>query len=101
MRRIVYAAECRSTSKGVVKQSVLSVETATVFRGGGRRYFTKKAALKSYANRRYRLKHPCECEQPDYGSGYPGYSCMACLAREKVMVRYLRMLKKAELRKRG
>ena len=81
--------------RGLMPVALMSVETATVYRGGRRRYFTKSSALKGYASQKYRVKHPCECEQPDYSSGYPGYECSACLAREKIIARYLRWLKRA------
>jgi len=76
--------------------TVITSETATVFRAGRRRYFTKKAALRAYASARFRQKHPCECESPDYSSGYPGYDCESCKVRDKVMTRYLRVLKRIE-----
>jgi hypothetical protein len=70
-------------------------EVATVYRGGGRRWFTHKAALKAYANAKFRAKHRCECEQGDYSSGYPGYTCGIHVVYDKVMPRYMRLLKKA------
>lgn len=76
--------------------AVVAVEQATVYRGWRRRYFTRAAALKDYANGKYRAKHPCECEAGDYETGYPGYMCDSCLARQKVIARYLRWLKHAE-----
>lgn len=42
----------------------MQVETATVYRGGGRRWFTKKAACR--ADARARLKEGCECDYCDH-----------------------------------
>lgn len=41
---------------------MVTTETATVYRGGGRRFFTKKAAFRSEAKARVRAKYPCDCE---------------------------------------
>jgi len=48
---------------------MVKTEQATVYRGGGRRWFTKKAAARAEAARLYRSKYPCTCE-PDLG-----YAC--------------------------
>jgi hypothetical protein len=69
-------------------------EQATVYRAGGRRWFTQKAAIKAYANAKFRAKHRCECEQPEYDSGYPGATCGIHAVYDKVMPRYLRVLKR-------
>ena len=69
-------------------------EQATVYRGGHRRYFTKAAAVKGYAKAKFRAKHPCECEQSDYASGYGGYNCGAHDAWDRVGPRYIRWLKR-------
>ena len=69
------------------------VEQATVFRAvGGRRYFTKAAALKGYANAKFRAKHPCECEPTEYDTGY-FYNCHVHALFDRVMPRYLRFLR--------
>jgi hypothetical protein len=47
-------------------------EVATVFRGGGRRWFTRAAAERAEA--RTILKRRCECESGD-GNRYPGFTC--------------------------
>jgi hypothetical protein len=70
------------------------VEQATVFRAGGRRWFTQKTAIKAYAAAKFRAKHPCECEQGDYASGDPGFNCGVHDLRERVLPRYLRVLNK-------
>ena len=49
------------------------VETATVYRGAGRRYFTKTAALRSFAKAAMRKR--CECDEDDPSIGYGGYQC--------------------------
>lgn len=53
--------------------SIVTKETATVYRGAGRRFFTKDAAYRSFA--REALRTVCECEEPDHSMGYPGYTC--------------------------
>lgn len=74
--------------------SVFVQETATVYRAGGRRWFTQRAAIKAYAAAKFRAKHPCECEQSDYASGYPGFTCPVHDARDRVLPRYIRLLKR-------
>lgn len=46
-------------------------ETATVWRGGGRRYFTRKAA--ELAQARSAVRSRCDCSNGDYVT--PPYSC--------------------------
>lgn len=72
----------------------LPTEAATVYRAGGRRWFTRKAAMKAYANAKFRKKYRCECEQGDYSTGYGGYTCGIHAVYDKVMPRYLRVLKR-------
>jgi hypothetical protein len=74
---------------------IFVTEQATVYRAGGRRWFTRQAAIKAYAGAKWRAKHPCECEHGDYASGYPGYTCQTHDARDAVMPRYLRVLRRA------
>jgi hypothetical protein len=71
---------------------MIAVERATVYRAGGRRWFTWKAAVKAYARSKFRAKHPCDCEDVDYASGYPGYTCPVHDAWDKVWPRYRRVL---------
>ena len=73
---------------------VFAVEQATVYRAGGRRWFTRKAAIKAYASAKFRTKHSCECEQGDYASGYPGYNCHVHDVWDRVMPRYLRLIER-------
>lgn len=73
---------------------IYTVETATVYRAGGRRWFTQDAALKAYARAQFRAKHTCECEQSDYADGYGGYTCGVHDVYSRVMPRYLRQLKR-------
>lgn len=42
----------------------VTVETATVYRGGGRRYFTKRAAISAEA--RAKLRERCDCDYCDH-----------------------------------
>ena len=51
----------------------VSTETATVYRGGGRRWFTKLAACRAEA--RARIRERCECEAGCPVTGYPDYVC--------------------------
>lgn len=48
-------------------------ETAVVFRGGGRRFFTRKAAERAEAKAIIRKR--CECERGDILNGDYGYTC--------------------------
>lgn len=43
----------------------VSTETAKVYRGGGRRYLTLKAAIKAEATKRIKAKHPTERSEQD------------------------------------
>lgn len=71
---------------------IFTEEQATVYRAGGRRWLTRKAAIKAYAAAKFRKKHPCECEQSDYASGYPGFTCHVHDVRDRVLPRYIRVL---------
>lgn len=51
----------------------ITVEQATVYRGGGRRFFTKRAAANNAA--RQTIKSRCGCDDDDHGIGYPGVTC--------------------------
>lgn len=73
--------------------AVVAAETATVYRGGSRRYFTKLAAIKGHAKAKFRQKHPCECEAMDYAAQYPGYNCHVHDLWERVGPRYVRFLR--------
>lgn len=58
----------------------VQVETAKVYRGGGRRWFSLKAACNAEARSIMRAKDKprCECDSPEYESGfqyYPGSTC--------------------------
>lgn len=55
---------------------MISKETAIVYRGGGRRWFSKKAAAKAEAKAMIRKR--CECSRTHYysdGSFDPGETC--------------------------
>jgi hypothetical protein len=76
--------------------NVFTVESATVYRAGvsGRRYLSKTGALMGYAKAKFRAKHPCECEPSDYTDNYPGFNCGVHDLRDKVLPRYVRMLRR-------
>ena len=74
------------------KHGVFVVEQAQVYRAGGRRYFSRAAAIRRYAKEKFFTKHPCECEAADYADNYPGYNCGSHDAWEKVRPRYLRWI---------
>lgn len=48
----------------------ITTETATVYRGGGRRWFTRKAAVYAEAFAIIKRKHPSERSDPDCGGGF-------------------------------
>jgi len=76
----------------------MKAETATVYRAGGRRWFTKKGAARAEARALYRNRHPCECELPSgFGAGsYPGYVCEYHGERqEKFVSRVARLILRA------
>ena len=47
--------------------AILTPEIATVWRMGGRRYFTQRSAVMAYARRRIREKYPCTVTEVPYG----------------------------------
>lgn len=76
-----------------------TVEAAIVYRGGGRRFFTKSAAINSEAKAMYqaatKAKGRCEC---DPGRGYgpdeePGCVCKYHDHSDPVFGRYIRYAK--------
>lgn len=48
----------------------VTTETAKVYRGGGRRFFTLRAAIEAEAIQRIKAKHPTERPSPN-SDGYP------------------------------
>lgn len=44
----------------------ITIETATVYRGGGRRWLTKRSAIKAEA--RAKIKSRCDCDTSDDGT---------------------------------
>ncbi len=83
----------------------VTTETAQVFRGGGRRWFSKGAAIHGEARAMYqaasKAKGRCDC---DSGRGYgpgeePGYMCKYHDHSDPVYGRYIRyaqhLIKKA------
>ena len=75
----------------LVENAMVTAETATVYRGGGRRWFSATSAAKAEAGRYYRLRHPCECDAADPSIGYPGEYCGW---HDKHRVRFLRRVAK-------
>lgn len=76
-------------------------ETATVYRGGGRRYFSKSAAIRAEAMALIKAKHPTEL--PEYENGhliYGGWHCTS-LPRFHVLLRRMIRLIANEQKKGG
>lgn len=67
----------------------VTVESATVYRGGGRRWFTKRAACKAEA--RAKINKDCGCDYCDHG-GY-GREHLPC-GRHVDGERYAKMLRR-------
>lgn len=74
----------------------VTTEISTVFRGGGRRWFTKKSAIRAEAKALYRAclqkKDRCDCERADgYATwDYPGNTCEYHDHSKPVYGRYMR-----------
>ena len=67
----------------------ITTEQATVYRGGGRRWFSLRAAVKAEAQTIIKAKHPSE--RPEYENGmcyYPGFHWRE-LPRSDVLLRRL------------
>jgi hypothetical protein len=74
----------------------VTTEQATVYRGGGRRWFSLRAAVKAEAQAIIKAKHPSE--RPEYENGmcyYPGFHWRE-LPRSDVLLRRLCRLILAE-----
>jgi hypothetical protein len=56
-----------------VQDMSIQREVATVYRGGGRRWFSKKSACNAEA--RALIKKRCDCEKDDPSIGYSGETC--------------------------
>lgn len=77
----------------------VSIERATVYRGGGRRWLTIAAAVRADCHRRLRERGSngsrprwkCECEAADTESGYSGYQCGVHERAIVVVTRHLRI----------
>ena len=63
-----------------------SKEQATVYRSGGRRFFTRHAAIRRYAIDRIRERYACECE-PEVG-----FTCGMHVSRENKEDRWIRLV---------
>lgn len=72
-------------------------ETATVYRGGGRRWFTLDAAVKAEAVRIIKAKYPTERAYREYNGnpGEPGWH-WSQLPRSDVLLRRVRALVRRE-----
>ena len=53
----------------------ISSEQATVYRGGGRRWFTKRAAAKAEARALIFRRYPCDCDKHNYDNDYSSEVC--------------------------
>jgi hypothetical protein len=74
----------------------IRIETAPIYRGGGRRYLTKRAAIKAEAIAAIKKKHPTE--QPEFENGhmiYAGFHCTS-LPRFGVLLRRMMRLVRIE-----
>lgn len=59
---------------------IVGCETATVYRGGGRRYFTKRAAY--VAEARAKINSRCDCEPQEWNDYQTGYMAVPCKYHE-------------------
>lgn len=70
-------------------------ETATVYRGGRRRYFSKSAAIKAEAMAIIKAKHPSE--KTEYDSmgrcTYGGFHCSSLPRFDVLLRRMMRLIK--------
>jgi hypothetical protein len=79
----------------------VTTETATVFRGGGRRWFTKASAINAEAKTYWRVvskqKARCDCDtrspSMDELEGYGEYTCDLHQYDNPVRKRYMRFAK--------
>ena len=55
-------------------------ETAKIYKGGGRRFFTQKAAYIHAA--RAKIRSRCDCEPPEYADFETGYIPCPCKYHE-------------------
>ena len=55
---------------------IVETLTATVYKGGGKRYLTKRAAY--YAAARAKINSRCDCEPCDYADYETGYMPVMC-----------------------
>ncbi len=66
----------------------VTVETATVYRGGGRRWFSRRAAVHAEAVAIIKRKHPTERFDSETGDGFHWTE----LPRSEVLLRRVRRL---------
>jgi hypothetical protein len=78
----------------------IQTEQTTVYRGGGRRWFSKRAAAKAEARAMLYRRYPCECDDDDPAIGYPGVCCyvhaMDCFHYAKIIRRLARLYLKVD-----
>lgn len=76
---------------------MISQEQATVWRGHGRRYFTKRAAIKSVAVALIKKRHPTEREESDeFGrTTNPGFHWTEIPRWEILLRRVMRLVEKS------
>ena len=61
-------------------KAIVGCESATVYKGGGRRYLTKRAAYNGAA--RAKIRSRCDCEPGLYNDYQTGYAAMPCRYHE-------------------
>jgi hypothetical protein len=75
---------------------MITVETATVYRGGGRRWLTLDAAVKAEAIKIIKAKHPSE--HAEYENGmmyYPGFFWRDLPRSDVILRRMCRLVRAA------
>ena len=72
----------------------IRTETATVYRGGRRRYLTKRSAIRAEAMAIIKAKHPTE--QPEYANGHMIFSGCHCTSLPRFGVLLRRMMRLIE-----
>lgn len=73
-----------------------AIETATVYRGGKRRYFTKKAAIRAEAVEIIKRKHPSEKSEYDdmQRCTYEGWHWTSIPRQHVLLRRVMRLVEK-------
>lgn len=71
---------------------MIAKEAATVYRGGGRRFFTLRAACRAEAKALIFARWPCDCDADEPEVGYSGNTCYA--HQEHIYGRFLRRVER-------